>query len=264
MRYESESPAKAAADAERLHTGRYSNMHADEGPDGNWALGVQFPAALELARHGWRDQLDATLEVAESAVQMADKEHMMDSFNEPVWDVTGATVDVGAFLAGTPECMIDYPLSQTSKVGRIVTLVANCSASASIGADTILRRGQLIVALAMALGRLGHAVEMWAVNHTAHKGGGRCELNVKVKGVDDELDPAAVMFAYAHPAMLRRIVFGIREKKCDVYQHRPAATSESRFPEGTIFLPELLSHHDVPDADVFLRKYLGELGLLAE
>jgi hypothetical protein len=35
------------------------------------------------------------------------------------------------------------------------------------------------------------------------------------------------------------------------------------YPEGSIILPELRSDKDVPDADVFLKRYLGELGLLA-
>jgi len=35
-------------------------------------------------------------------------------------------------------------------------------------------------------------------------------------------------------------------------------------PDGTIYLPSLRSDHDVPEADQFLKQYLGELGLLAE
>ena len=92
---------------------------------------------LRMASEGWQDELESTLEIAESAIEMADKEHMTDSFNQPVWDVTGAQVDVGAYLAGTPECMIDYPLTETTKVGRVITLVASISISGSISADTI-------------------------------------------------------------------------------------------------------------------------------
>jgi hypothetical protein len=44
---------------------------------------------------------------------------------------------------------------------------------------------------------------------------------------------------------------------------RPASFAGT-YPEGSIFLPELCSSRDVPNADEFLKKYLGELGLLAE
>lgn len=264
MRKTYDSLAQAAADAEKRHNGRYSDENADEGPDGFWALGASFSDALELARKGWTDQLETALEVAETAIEMAEKENMVDSFSQPVWDVTGAMVDVGAYLSGTPECMVDYPLSTTSKVGRVITLVASCSFSAAVSADTIQRRGQLVVALAIALTRLGHGVELWVNNHTGHSKSGECEFNVKVKGVDDEIDPAQIMFAYAHPAMLRRLVFGIRESLCSDISHTPKSPTKGNFPEGTIFLPEVKSDRDVPDADSFLREYLGELGLLAE
>ncbi len=72
------------------------------------------------------------------------------------------------------------------------------------------------------------------------------------------------MFAYAHPAMLRRVIFGIREGLCKTIMHRPMAPSSDAFPEGTIFLPQICSAGDVPKADVFLREHLGNLGLLAD
>jgi hypothetical protein len=233
-----------------------------------------FDAAVKLARSGWSEELPAALALAESAVETADDEHMMDSFNQPIWDVTGAQVDVGAFLAGTPECMIDYPLSTTSKVGRVVTLVVSMSASAAIEADTLVRRGQVIVALALALSKLGHACEIWADCSTTGSSLRSCD-RVLVKGSGDEIDPSSLMFALAHPAMLRCLEFGVKDGYPSKFERAmgyagygtPAGRTEAdkeQYPEGTIFLPQLYSGSDIPDADTFLRKYLGELGLLAE
>ena len=100
-------------------TAKTRDDHRDE-----WCGGTDWDGAVGMGRQGWSDELDSTLELAESAVTMADKDHMTDSFNDPVWDVTGSSVDVGAYLAGTPECMVDYPLTVTSKVGRVITLCA--------------------------------------------------------------------------------------------------------------------------------------------
>lgn len=249
----------AAADESAQHrTGQFSNGGLE------WAGGVTFTKALELARDGWTEELPDALAVADSAVMLAEHEHIMDSFNEPVWDVTGAQVDVGAYLAGTPECMIDYPLTETSKVGRIITLVASGTSSSVISASAILRRGQLIVALTLALSRLGHAVELYWNWHGQDRGkpGKDCEVSVRIKGVNDELDPAAIMFAYAHPAMQRRLSFGITER-CGK-THMVLEPTQDLYPEGAIFMPALESDRDVPNADEFLRKYLGKLGLLAE
>src|SRR5579872_114125 len=109
--------------------------------------------ALNMARSGWHDELDTALELAESAVALAEREHMTDTF-QPVWDVSGAEVDVARYLSGEPECMIDFPLSKTSKSGRVISMCASISVSGSVRPDTIQRRGQVITALAMALDRL--------------------------------------------------------------------------------------------------------------
>jgi hypothetical protein len=234
---------------------------AGRGDDSEWT-GATFTDALSLARVGWTDQLDTALEVAESAVKMAEKEHMMDSFNQPVWDVTGAQVDVGAYLAGTPECMIDYPLSETSKAGRVITLCASVIYSCMLTVETVQRRGQLITALALALARLDHNVELWADLSGKNKAG-IVRLRVLVKAADDELDPARIMFAYAHPAMLRQLHFAALKGRNYPTSQMPMGP-EHDLPEGTIYLPEIVSGRDVPDADKFLKQYLGELGLLAE
>lgn len=232
----------------------------------DWTGKTDWTGALKMARMGWTEQLESTLELAQSAVETADREHMMDSFNQPVWDVTGSQVDIGAFLAGTPECMIDYPLTETSKVGRVITLCASVCYSGSIGSETINRRGRVIVALALALSRLGHNVELWADISSENIKGETLHMRILVKGADGELDAARIMFAYAHPAMLRRVGFGAKNKFGKKYHPAsciPVGPAKD-LPEGTIYLPEICSDEDVPNAEEFLREHLGELGLLAE
>lgn len=242
----------------------------------DWHHVESMAEAVKLAKLGWAEKLPAALEIVESAVEMAQKEHMMDSFN-PVWDVSGAEVDVAQYLSGEPECMIDFPLSKTSRQGRVITLVGSVAYSAAISTNTIIRRGQVICALALALSQLGHAVEIWAdVCNEAFKGSQTMHQRVLAKGANDELDPSQIMFAFANPAMCRALFFGswdglpepwkeeFSRSNCRGKPHTRWAADTALFPEGTIYLPELMSGVDVPNADVFLKKYLGELGLLAE
>src|SRR5579872_461703 len=165
--------------------------------------------ALNMARSGWHDELDTALELAESAVALAEREHMTDTF-QPVWDVSGAEVDVARYLSGEPECMIDFPLSKTSKSGRVIALCASVIYSSTLSEESVKRRGRLIAALAMALSRLGHSTELWADVSTTYRSTDS-RIRVLVKGVDDEIDPAAIMFAYAHPAMLRILGFAVAD-----------------------------------------------------
>jgi hypothetical protein len=232
--------------------------------------------AIEMTRQGWAEQLPAVLAVVESAIELAEKEHMMDTF-EMTWAVAGDEVDIGRYLTGEPECMIAFPLSKTSKVGRVITFVANASYSAAIKPDTVIRRGQLMVALALALERLGHSVVIYSnIAYGDMHGGVRYsdeEFSVRVKGADDTIDPARLMFALAHPAFVRCLLFtaayNLPDERGRGRRHNsqvgiPLPATKDIYPEGAIILPEIVSNRDVPNADVFLREYLGKLGLLAE
>jgi hypothetical protein len=168
--------------------------------------------------------------------------------------------------------MVDYPLSRTSRVGRVITLAVSSIVSSSISADALIQRGQVVTALALALSRLGHSVEIWSDSVGTRKGYTLVQRTL-VKGVNDELDPAMIMFALGHPAFHRQLVLESRRMmegawkatfapKGAIPSPRPDSF-KATYPEGTIFLPELRSGQDVPDADQFLRQYLGELGLLA-
>ena len=249
-----------------------------DGDNYDWTGVTSFAEGITLAKDGWADELPETLALAESAVATANQEHMLDTFN-PVWDVTGAEVDVARYLSGEPECMIDFPLSKTSHSGRVVTFVAGLCVSGSISPETMINRGRVMTALALALNTLGHAVEIW-IDINGHGIDGNRNLThyqrVLVKSASDELDPAALMFALAHPAMFRVIALGAWdgypgkwEKEFGDNLSRGRVGFRSRkqrelYPEGTIFLDGLESDDDVPDADQFLREHLGNLGLLAE
>jgi hypothetical protein len=245
-------------------------------------LGVEsWAEAVKLGRMGWTEDPDETLALSESIVKSAENAHTIDTSFQPTWNLSGDEVDIGRYLAQDPDCMISFPLHQTSKVGRVVTLVMGTSISAAISTDTIIRRGRVIVALVMALDKLGHSVELWAdSSEYCGRGHGGKSLSayqrVLVKSAHDTIDPAAIMFALAHPAMHRCLVWGTWDSMPQPWReglslaaHRGIPRTDryqqeiDLYPEGTIFFPHLHSNHDLPDADEFLRGYLDELGLLA-
>ena len=67
------------------------------------------------------------------------------------------------------------------------------------------------MALVLALAKLGHAIELWINNQQLSNACRSAETRIKVKGVNDEIDPSVIMFAYAHPAVQRRLMFAVAE-----------------------------------------------------
>jgi hypothetical protein len=236
------------------------------GDGDEWAGGASLNEVLRMSREGWSDKLVETLDIAESAVSMAEKEHMIHTIQDTVWDVAGDEVDIDRYLSGEPECMRSWPVQRVSKMGKVITLCASVCYSSAIQPETAIRRGQVIAALALAIQKLGHAVELWIDISSGMDLKGR--IRVCLKGANDILDDSKVIFAYAHPSMLRVLGFMVWDGSANRAAQgggygRPAAPLKD-LPEGTIYLPELKSNRNLPDADEFMRQYLGEIGLLAE
>jgi hypothetical protein len=229
--------------------------------------------AFAMARDGWDTHLQDTLDIASRAVETVEQETECLGFN-PVWDVAGSIVDVGAYLAGEPECMIEMPPAPMTKFGRVVTLCASVSYSGSIRESTLIARGKVITALAIELSRLGIGLEIWADFSARERidGGTKYELHERalVKGANDILDPSKVLFAFAHPGMLRCVALTAMHALPERFRDGlgvsrgygiPCAPRQD-LPDGTIYLPEVNSNYDIPDADAELRRYLTELGLV--
>lgn len=230
-----------------------------------WAWGdlATWDDVLTTAANGWDQHLTEVLALAEDAVDTV--EAMTDQVTfQTVYDVTGTDVDVGRYLTGIPECMIDYPLIEVPRVGRVITVCASVSVSGSVSAATIVQRGQVLTALAMHLSRLGLNLELWADFSTS---GGT--IRTLVKGANDVIDPARILYAYAHPSMLRGLGFALWQDLTDQgtrggpASNAPAAPNRVGMPEETVYLGEVYSGSGASDAATELRRLLVECGVHA-
>lgn len=231
--------------------------------------------ARSLALDGWADEAAEAMDIAESAVETVESEHDLPAFRA-VWDLSGSEVDIGRYFAGEPENMIDYEVVPTTRAGRVIVLCASVSVSSIVSVESIKRRGHTVAALAFALERIGYAVELWA-DFSAQGVGSRnrghiARMRTLVKGANDELDPAKVMFAYAHPAMLRALSLAATHEYNATWQKRVNVgmgygrpqDPKQDLPEGAIYLPCVLSDEDVPDADKALLGHLRDLGVVTD
>lgn len=171
----------------------------------SWA-GASWAEALSLARHGWTTTVPSVdVAVAELRTRMADRLHT-DLVR--ITDVAGSEVDVAAYLAGVPECMHDVEPRRMSRHGRVVTLLVPAAYSSNVDHESIMNRGRALCALCTAVVAAGHSVEVWT-GYAFHIGGARLHAVAAVISAGEPFDPARLMFAVAHPAMLRRLWFGV-------------------------------------------------------
>lgn len=256
-------------EAARANKSQVPHAEGDE-----FTMYTSFDHACDLATSGWQDGLAEATPITESALQTIDREMELPSF-QAEYLLMGSEVDVGRFLQGVPECMVEYEHRRVSKVGTVVTLCASLSVSSAVSTDTMVKRGAAVVGLATALERCGHATEIYASVDISQNyrdpSGKHAAVRVLVKGAHDEIDPSRLAFALAHPAMLRQLAFGVEHSLPRAYQtalrvgtgygvpEDPIRT----LPEGTIYLPCVLSNSDVPDADRFIAETLRGLGLVS-
>ena len=242
-----------------------------DGQPKRWTLGVQSPEAKRMAITGWEDDLDRTLDLVADAVTWARQEITTATWSQR-WDVSGDSVDVGRYVSGEPECMRDYVRRRRPRSERVITVCASVSVSGSVSADALRRRGETLSAFVLAVAEMGYATEIWA--DLSLGGGGRGDregsFRVLVKSATERLDPAVLLFALAHPAMLRKVMFGAWESLPnhaamgdeEMWSTNIPIPAEQDLAEGTIYLPELCSDRDVPDAHTGLEALLREAGLV--
>lgn len=244
-------------------------FHLVEGDRKDWTGLNSHEEALVLAREGWQDEAAQTLEIAGEAVDTVTKEYDLDGFKS-VYDVAGSEVDVSRFLDGEPECMINYLLTPTPGTGRVITLCAGVIYSCSQSTKTIMARGRTISALAMAITGLGFNVELWADMTAESWDGETGSTRVLVKGANDELDPAKVMYAYSHPSMARVLGFASQEYyPSDVreslgYGRGVPAECKRDLPEGTTYIDSYASGWDQPDIAETVKRELKAMGIIEE
>jgi hypothetical protein len=235
-----------------------------------WAFGESghdIDDALDMCRNGWQSKQDEAIEIAEDAIKAIEREIELPKW-EPIWDVSGGSVDVGAFLSGVPECMIEYPITEVSSIGRVVTICTSVSASGAVDPDELIKRGTMVAALAMMLEKLGYNTEIWA-DLSASSGRTKLHERVMVKSAHDMIDVARTLYAVANPSFLRVLGFAsMWDLPYDMRKSLGVGSSygmpnrpEENLPEGTLYLREQFSSYNY-DTKAELIAQLKRLGII--
>lgn len=174
-----------------------------------WAGGTHLQARRMAKGKGWQEAIGMVDVITKHVANLVDAETISDSFTYR-YDVVGGAIDIGRFLTGEPECMIEahpVPLARRGKVARIVVPIAY---NANVDSSLAMKRGAAVVGLIESLARAHYSLEVWAVS-AGHSFGGnkRFAYSVKVADAAVAFDPAMVAFGVGHPAMFRRLSFNV-------------------------------------------------------
>jgi hypothetical protein len=183
---------------------------------GAWAGGTaNLKAAVALGHNGY-DEIRPEVERMFTEMESQLAERLEIAF-QTQFGYTGSVVDVGRYLSGEPECMLDFVPEPSARMGRVVRIIVNGIASASVSADRIKKRGVVVCALVDAIHKLGMGVEVYVEFPTNDRGlnnpkGTVHTMLVKLHSSEQMLDINNLMFALCHPSMLRRISFSVMEQ----------------------------------------------------
>lgn len=237
--------------------------------DAKWHGGVASMANLaKVARDGLPvDGIEAA-RISNDAVTTMERELDFPAFSS-FYDVSGSNVDVARYLSGEQECMINYHMVDTPRVGRVITLVVSIAASSFVDPEKIVERGREIMSLVFAIEKIGFQVELWADLLNSGYSGKQGRLRVKVKSPGEELDSARIMFAFTHPAMLRGLALAAMHLYPRSF-HKPLMIGSGygspqhgpdmdEYPEGSIMIPPIDSNHR---PGRLVQATLKELGII--
>lgn len=192
-----------------------------------------FAQAEQLARFGWADGLDRMDDVFRNvAAQVSGGDEILARFCE-----SGEEVDVGMYLEGDPECMIEYVQSPSNK--RVVRMVVSASFSGAVSRESIFNRGAAVMAVVDGLEDRGIRVELVLDFSVTSRGANHYRTAI-IKAAEEPMDRDRIVFAICHPSMLRRLIFRLHETESEAkwrelgggsygYVLNPEKTDDSTF-----------------------------------
>ena len=176
----------------------------------DWDLGSTFDDAMAMARDGWKE---GAAKVGKALKQLPQATPAPTKKNS----VYGYRPNAGRYAAGMPDCMVKR--AHDNGAGHVVTLVVPINANAYTSARNMSNFGIAVMHHVRALEAQRTRVEI-IVSATSHlQCGTRVCTAIRVKSASQGMDLSVLAFAMGHPAMFRRIMFGLRERTATKTDH---------------------------------------------
>ena len=196
-----------------------------------------YDDAVKLLGDGWPEGAQQASKLqAKLAYAMAAADTTSERFHT-TWDVCGEEPDIGRYLTGEPENMMDYRLEEVPAFGRVASIVVNGAVSAGIDESHLREIAVMLAALVDSIENTGIRCEMvvrYREGRVCEHRSKDCELEHWIKRASQPLDLPKVAAA-CHPSAFRRIVFRWFEclRGIDGAYGRPS-TSQRPFEPGSV------------------------------
>ena len=211
---------------------------------------TSYDTALESARDGEPGEGLQSADIAARRIldRMGNVPTLMP---DAVYGTAGSVVDVGRYLSGDPECMLEFPLAEAPSFGRVVNLVIDGTISAAVSADAVRKRGIAIFEAILGLEAAGYTVRVsWQIISSLtmgpHKPTGHAysrRVAVTLRDIGQPFDPARLFWCLTNVAMVR--VFGLNApalmpaKHCDKYRESRGSTWWSGYIANQAWIPNV-------------------------
>jgi hypothetical protein len=172
---------------------------------------------------------------------------------------------------------------QVSRRGKVITFLIPAGYTQNIKHEAIINRGLALATLCAAIIDAGHSVEIWSGDagmlHSGEDKDRFCGV-ARVISAGEPFDVGRLIFAVAHPAMLRRLWFGVWDSqpvdfatamKADNYGHAPCTSLATDLPAeitDPYVFPYLTEGErqwdDLATALTWCRQMFNDLGLIQD
>lgn len=169
--------------------------------EGRWSGSESFKQSITDAREG--------LNLGAVDLGINQKEKLHDYINRATYAVSGGTVDVGKFLTGEPECMIDF---QTEDAPKFVTINVDVSESCGTPDEVFRRKSIAVGCLVDELENNGFRVKLNVVTNCDRRNGFKKLVGVIcIKDYQEKLSVAQITGCVSQ-GFFRRLLFAFMEK----------------------------------------------------
>jgi hypothetical protein len=239
----------------------------------DWAGTRDMAQALGLLRDGWehgRNTVDTIVSNLESSLQQV----AHDMVQQTMYDSTGAYPDMGRYMEGEPECMVQFVPTSDNTSGQVTRLLIDNGASARYTAEWMTKRAGAVAALVHVLNMVGKSVEVWVASPVDIDGRIH-DTVVCVHRAGAPLNVDSIAFTLGHPSMLRRIMFECRADRISGFNSTSMGRTAGAHIQETLdyIQPHVVvqraeNEHGVPcpvaSPIEWVKFQLNKLGLLSE
>lgn len=182
--------------------GRGGIMKSSEDRDRTeWFQTDSWEQAMDYAKNGWQAGIDALAAEADLAVQ---------GNTEVRHEIVGSTVDVGAFLSGSPECMVQFVDMQERDREELV-VYAQLGYNAGTDGGEALKFSKKLLGELVQLNR-DYSLKLVGVFSSHQSQSIRSDEFITIKDTYQNFILNSVAFSY-HPSFFRRLWFKFIETK---------------------------------------------------